>query len=223
MSIDARPSPEQEFQEELNDPISWLNSAADLAAAAELLRAPIKDYWNSVRNGITGRHMADNLFRPYYLLFGFALENLLKGIIIANGYKCVNKKGRFKGFKQGHDLLQLAIKAKVYKASEERILQSLTNHTYWYGRYPGPTDCFRMFESRVLKMSVPFETGIPIYQQMIDRQRKGIPDFEDREVVIEKVESYNSGDLAVMDNMYRRIKNTLIEKLDPEIRDIYRD
>jgi len=73
------------------------------------------------------------------MLFGFALENLTKGIIVCRDPSRVTKIG-FKGWhRKGHKLLELFELAMIPLDEQERkLLGRVTRLTEWKGRYPLP-------------------------------------------------------------------------------------
>jgi hypothetical protein len=74
-----------------------------------------------------------------FMLFGFALENLVKGIIVCRDPSRVTKSG-FKGWgKKGHKLIELFDLAEIPLDEDERkLLGRVTRLTEWKGRYPLP-------------------------------------------------------------------------------------
>jgi len=87
-------------------------------------------------------HIGDEITEPFLMLYGYALENIFKGICVANEkYKMVN--GKFTG--KTHKLIQLAKDTDVILTDDEHwLLQRLTAYTIWAGRYPSPTSADEM-------------------------------------------------------------------------------
>lgn len=78
---------------------------------------------------------AEPLFLPAFMLYGFAIENLLKGIIVMNDPSKV--KDDKIGVPKTHDLRTLAGDAKVKITTDEaKMLTALSTITTWSGRYP---------------------------------------------------------------------------------------
>lgn len=121
----------RKFTYTANHPQSWIDSAYELNLAAKVLRGKVEENWHSEKP------FRECYLSPYYMLIGYLLETLLKGILVAKGYKCV-VDSNFVGFGvNGHDLYGLANKAELPIPEEEsRILKLLTEHTTWVGRYP---------------------------------------------------------------------------------------
>ncbi len=132
-------------------PVQWLNRAERLAEAVEtLLRverdvdvryrqawADAMDKLNSAPESIETLIEAQ---RPNYgaaqLLYGFAIENALKGLCVAAGSSLANPDKLDKRLRQ-HDLRKLAALAGVtLSPGEGGFLDRLTRFIEWGGRYP---------------------------------------------------------------------------------------
>lgn len=71
------------------------------------------------------------------MVFGFALENLAKGIIVCRDPTVVGKKRLSKWHGNGHDLVALFERAAISVSDEEQqVLLRTTRITEWKGRYP---------------------------------------------------------------------------------------
>jgi hypothetical protein len=71
------------------------------------------------------------------MVFGFALENLAKGIIVCRDPTVVGKKRLSKWHGKGHDLVALFDRAAIAVSDGERqVLLRTTRITEWKGRYP---------------------------------------------------------------------------------------
>jgi len=134
------------------DPMPWLSRARRLRQAAE-------DLWNSGNAhdrapgselGATVLYAAKNPdYTPpdtggttsdiCFMLFGFALENLAKGIIVCRDPTRVTSSG-FRGWdKGGHKLVELFELARFQLTEDERkLFERVTRLTEWKGRYPLP-------------------------------------------------------------------------------------
>lgn len=78
-----------------------------------------------------------------FMLFGFALENLAKGIIVGRDPKVVTRK-RWQGG-NGHNLAALFDRAKIPLTDDERDLLDRTSRlTVWKGRYPVHLDFYKV-------------------------------------------------------------------------------
>jgi hypothetical protein len=132
------------------EPTSWHHHARTLRQAAEDLwtagnahdRAPgselgatVLAQWTSPEFTCpeTGGSTRDVCF----MLFGFALENLAKGIIVCRDPKLVASDRLKKWHGNGHDLSALFDRAKIPVSADEReLLTRATRITEWKGRYP---------------------------------------------------------------------------------------
>ena len=71
------------------------------------------------------------------MVFGFALENLAKGIIVCRDPSVVGKKRLSNWHGNGHDLVALFARAAIAVSDEERqVLLRTSRTTEWEGRYP---------------------------------------------------------------------------------------
>jgi hypothetical protein len=117
----SKPEPALIFGE-LQNPVNWAYMAWALHKTASLID------WE--RNRVSG----DWRYVPIYqMLIGFSLENLLKGILIAEGQGVDTKK-------LNHGLRKYADQVKGLKIteSEKQNLARLEPYIKWAGRYPMP-------------------------------------------------------------------------------------
>ena len=114
-----------------NLPIAWQLKAESLIAAFEVL---IADDERMERENLPGRRIQS----VAYMLAGFAIENLLKGQLVArNEHRDSNGKFRL----VTHDLRQLAFDAGyTLNEDENRLLERIQEFTVWTARYPVPLD-----------------------------------------------------------------------------------
>ena len=111
------------------EPLSWLLKAESLISSFEVL---IADDERLALEGQPGRRIQS----VAYMLAGFAIENLLKGLLVARESP-FDENGRFKF--ATHDLRQLAQDAGYeLDESENRLLERVQEFTVWTGRYPVP-------------------------------------------------------------------------------------
>ena len=74
-------------------------------------------------------------FLPAFMMYGFAIENLLKGIMVMRNPSLVNDERI--GVPSTHNLAHLAQQAGYTPtANETRLLDALSTITTWSGRYP---------------------------------------------------------------------------------------
>jgi hypothetical protein len=137
-------------------PFGWLSSAERLAAAAETIlaqeeaEAPAyfsaleaaqreaveKSYSSEDKTGVAEvRHEPPN-YLPAQLLYAFALENVFKGMMVANDPTLANET-RLNSELKSHELDILAAKAGFALSTEEQLLlRTLSEIAIWAGRYP---------------------------------------------------------------------------------------
>jgi hypothetical protein len=147
-----------EHFETMQAPGFWFLTASKLAESAEVLvshnesRSPevlaaksnalAQAKSTAMRNNTVGVAKIDVPplnYVPAFLLFGFALENLFKGILVKNDPTLISGT-RLNGELNSHDLSILAKNAKVsLSASERKTCERLTAVVVWAGRYPAPT------------------------------------------------------------------------------------
>jgi hypothetical protein len=132
------------------EPTSWLGHARTLRQAAE-------DLWNSGNAhsrepgselGVTVlvNWTSPDFMRPdtggstrevCFMVFGFALENLVKGIIVCRDPTLVSKDRLRRWHGNEHDLAALFVRAAVSLSEQEhQLLERTTRITEWKGRYP---------------------------------------------------------------------------------------
>jgi hypothetical protein len=169
----------------IHEPLSWYCSSEDLEAAAAILQEKVEEFYKNHDKNSVG----ESVMGPYYMLTGFAMECLLKGIIVANGER-VLKNGKIKFIDSGnqHDLIKLADKAGViYNSVERRMLKLLTENAEWAGRYPTP--------------------------QRWDQECKKIEPSHYGVTMESITEPYSNHDIPIIDRLYYRVKGVLESKL----------
>jgi len=153
-------------------PVAWLEYAEELEQASEALWA---DSGNGIviqaetqLDGSTLSKKSSVHSRSYILLASLALENVLKGLIIANDAKLINS-GRLDKSLKSHKLIDLAerVEGLVFSKNEIYILQTCQDAIPYWGRYPIPLEykglkpteaasdefraCFRQLHFRLCK------------------------------------------------------------------------
>jgi hypothetical protein len=134
------------------DPTPWLMHARTLRQAAEDLwisgnahdRAPGSELGSTLlyaakNPDYTPPETGGTTREVCFMLFGFALENLAKGIIVCRDPERVTPSG-FKGWDtRGHKLVELFELAQIALTDDELgLLERVTRLTEWKGRYPLP-------------------------------------------------------------------------------------
>jgi hypothetical protein len=137
-------------------PTSWLRSAERLRDAAETIlsaevvkeipyfRAHEEATQQALSIACTGTNKAGHAeipcdppnYPPAQLLYAYAIENVLKGLIVAKDATIVDENIISKKLKS-HDLIELSAAAGVTVHVEEQpILAALSDLSVWAGRYP---------------------------------------------------------------------------------------
>jgi hypothetical protein len=135
-------------------PVAWLVSGRRLFASAKILlndQGPVADrYWAEAER--VAREAARRGIRPAwgemafpvpnfdgaYLLLAYTIENLLKGLLIAQKKEHISESKLPKNLRS-HDLWELYKMSGAKTELQERTLRSLTYMSVWRGRYPAPT------------------------------------------------------------------------------------
>jgi len=124
----------------VNTPGYWQDAARDLVCAANLLK---KDYRASPRLGFARRGSLSPYAalrqrytspRAIIVLYALAIENMLKGIIVAMGQDPIAGNGRIQRWFANHKLDKLARRARITALNED-LLHQLTEFIT-AGKYP---------------------------------------------------------------------------------------
>jgi len=133
---------------ELLNSHSWFKMAESLISAGELLEPMILETWEKLRQ--VHHTESDDIgniryLGTYFMLMAYAIENILKGMIIFNnriGFRQYLKRtGNLPPRLKSHKLYNLAIRARIeIDEAEEDLLRRMTRSARWKGRYPVPLD-----------------------------------------------------------------------------------
>jgi hypothetical protein len=122
--------------EELTDPEKWIASSVSLFDSAKLLLPAVR-----IEQSKSARPVTD----VFMMLSSYAIENLLKALIIAQEHDSILqelKEGeRFiRIINEGHHLDKLALRANCIDIENDfkGLLQRLTRSATWFARYPAP-------------------------------------------------------------------------------------
>lgn len=132
------------------DPSSWLTHAHTLRQAAEDLwiagNAHSREPGSELGSTVLVSWTSPGFVRPdtggstcevCFMVFGFALENLAKGIIVCRDPTLVSKDRLRRWHGNAHDLSALFGRAAISVSEEEgQLLARTTRITEWKGRYP---------------------------------------------------------------------------------------
>jgi hypothetical protein len=142
-----------DYSQRVSDWELWVNKADELIRAAKLLEQHVRESWSIITKDFedgryTDPHKSPRKYPPnpqstYFMLAAFALENLLKSIVIRNREKEYHNRlfRRLPGDIQTHDLWHLSQKVKLNATLEEEdLLRRLSRQSIWAGRYPIPIE-----------------------------------------------------------------------------------
>jgi hypothetical protein len=90
-------------------------------------------------------HLDGQLITVYFLLIGYAFENLLKAILMFEHPEYFRPDAKMKDI-QSHDLVKLCGRCNISLQPQERnMLEKLTIYIEWQGKYPIPLESEKMF------------------------------------------------------------------------------
>jgi hypothetical protein len=126
------------------NPQMWLWSAERLYYAAEVVWDVAWNAEVAMFQGKRPQHAAaSGQYSTSLLLFGYAFENALKGLIVqrltSDRQTVVTADGKLKGIPtKGHQIVVLAREwaRLTLRADEETLLRRLQEYVLWAGRYP---------------------------------------------------------------------------------------
>lgn len=124
-------------------PTEWLQYAEELGDAAECLwvrtDCAMELAWQTTVGGGERFEKAGAHARTYVLLAGLALENVLKGMLVARDPTLINQ-GHLHGSIRSHKLLELAgaMPDLSLSETEQRVLSICQDAIPYWGRYPVP-------------------------------------------------------------------------------------
>ena len=178
------------------DPQTWLLSATRLFYGAELLWDAAKRAEQAVFRGEPHHHAASDQHNIAFLLFGYAFENVLKGLIVhrlnTEG-KTVVEGGKLKHVPKQHDLVALARDAKLpLEADETDLLIRLKAYVVWAGRYPIMLDASAYIRTQLVT-SQHSSTDWPLAQRLFNKAIGGIRRVLARRDVVVAAESRITG------------------------------
>ena len=132
------------------EPTSWLSHAQTLRQAVEDLwlsgnehsrnpgseiGAAVLAKWTSA--GFVPPETGGSTCDVCFMVFGFAFENLVKGIIVCRDPSLVSRSRLKSWHGAGHDLVTLFSRAGIGVSTEERqTIERITRIAEWKGRYP---------------------------------------------------------------------------------------
>jgi hypothetical protein len=136
------------YQDTIVSVSSWLTKAIALLDSAALLEPKVNEFWQTWRRHIKDKSVrmkSDKYISVYLMLTSFAVENLLKSIIVRERRsEIVDElvRGRLPKILKSHDLITLSQLAEfpIKNELQEDLLRRLSRSAAWHGRYPIPLD-----------------------------------------------------------------------------------
>lgn len=142
----------ERYRERVRTPRVWQDTARDLVWSANKLRAIVE---RRVPLGFSRRgrlseaarlSQRHHSFAPAIVLYVYAIENLLKALLVARGVDPVGRTGRLDKKFATHSLWTLA-KAARFRVQNKAALHQLTDFAY-SGKYPVGMDPDSGFSAR---------------------------------------------------------------------------
>ena len=102
--------------------------------------------WHVAPESELGKEVADiSLLTEYCVLMGYAIENLLKGILMAAHPEYFKPDAKITDVRS-HNLVGLCNRCSLSLTPDhEDLLKRLTEHIEWVGKYPVPLELSRMY------------------------------------------------------------------------------
>jgi hypothetical protein len=143
------------YYDQLRNPQLWADMANEMIEALKVLEPKLREFWNIAKDNSLkekygqdqeGHHnLPPNLHGPYFVLVSYAVENMLKALIVKNRSEVINsqfsQKGRLPDVIRGHNLIDLSKRADIkLNIAEEDLLIRIYRQSKWKSRYPVPVD-----------------------------------------------------------------------------------
>lgn len=107
----------------------------------------------------------------YFLLIGYCLEDMIKGILVYENPTLVSGGKLARSIKH-HDLGDLARRIKIELSEEEKqLLDFLTPNIEWYSKYPIPANALDSIGSSGHQINTVREIFLVIYQKLSDKMQ----------------------------------------------------
>jgi len=149
---------DEQFELRTLTPELWALNARRLKQAADILFEAYEQDLKDMTAGESPLQLHNlELSGPATLLYGLALENILKAILLTTSPDAITDGKLRKWPKDGHDQILLAHEAKIkLTINEENILRRLSEFVRWAGRYPIPKSADKMRISQLQVVSSDF-------------------------------------------------------------------
>ncbi|ADB39700.1 hypothetical protein Slin_3698 [Spirosoma linguale DSM 74] len=145
------------FESVTLDPTIWVDQARRLLISAQLPLDELNKAKLLTPSNPNERSQKILCFMPtYMMLAGFALENVIKGLIVCRLPEPRQVKDLKKFFK--HDLVSIIPNDIPVSQEENDLLKRLAAFTIWNGRYPMPTEA-KHYNNAVLNELLCYKSG----------------------------------------------------------------
>jgi hypothetical protein len=148
---------QEQFNVRAETPAIWALSARHLKHSADLIFDAYEIDLQQMARDVSPLELNNlEVASAATLLFGLAIENLLKAIIISKEPKTV-EDGKLRNWHgNGHELILLAEKANIMLDEQQKdLLQRLVAFVEWAGRYPVPKKASKL-SMKQLNIKQPF-------------------------------------------------------------------
>ena len=126
------------FNEKKDDPHRWGSNASNLKSAAEALFKVHRD-WCDPETGEPINHEHERVDAPATMLYGCAMENMIKAYLIKKYGSFETAMGANENAWKRHQIPALADETGLTISDELRLLlRTLESFVVWAGRYPIP-------------------------------------------------------------------------------------
>ena len=127
---------QREMRQMVQSTKNALTAENDIGSGRYLEGQELQDEWDVM------------LVDVYRLLIGYAVENLLKAILMVTHPEYFMESGKMKHL-NSHNLASLCKRCGIEISKEERdILDKLTRYIVWLGKYPVPLDSAKMLPQK---------------------------------------------------------------------------
>jgi hypothetical protein len=126
------------YERASREPLAWRMASDSLRRAARTLLPVIENDEKVLCNQQSEDNIEPPLSPVYMLLVGLAIENLVKGICVANAPNIIENDRLGRGMRT-HSILDLLARAHVTVSQEDsELIERLEVFVNWAGRYPIP-------------------------------------------------------------------------------------
>ncbi len=146
------------FIDNITTPEDWVQKGVDLFDCALVFEPMVAEFWKSSKSS---RNSNRKFYQCYMMLASFAVENLIKALIILqnkeNLKENVENQAKLPKLLNGHNLSLLCQRAsiKVKDKDAKEFLQRMSDYAIWEARYSTPSHPDQMIVVHLNKTSAP--------------------------------------------------------------------